>query len=406
MRKHKSDRLIGILTFLLMGVGLIVIYAIGPQRANFMNSAYGLEYDTNYFFTHQLMSVALSVVAFVAAFRIPYQKIKQYAKWIILAGIGGCIMLGVLALIGSSLASCQLGACRWIRLGGLGSFQPAELLKLGLVVYLAQLIAKNKETHTLESGDFLWPFTIVSAISLLFVVVLQKDLGTGICIIAIIFTTLWMSGIHWKYFMAAVGIILAAGVLSVITSPHRMERLLTFSGGGDTDSSYHIDNAKMAIGTGGLFGVGVGNSVQATGYLPESINDSVFAVMGETFGFVGLSLVVGCFTLLLVRILRMLRFLADEDRVLVSGVFAWVMAHVVVNISAMTGLIPLTGITLPLLSFGGTSMMFIATALGMTMQISCYTSREPLVVDDSGGGATAVRNTQARKGNQSRRRTR
>ena len=178
-----------------------------------------------------------------------------------------------------------------------------------------------------------------------------------------------------RYFLAAVGVILFAGVMSIVVSPHRMERLSTFQGGGDSDSSYHIDNALLAIGTGGMFGVGIGNSVQATGYLPESINDSVFAVMGETFGFFGLAILILAFAFLLSRLLRMIPVLEMEDGAIVAGVFGWVIAQLFVNVAAMTGLIPLTGITLPLLSYGGTSMMFVAYALGMSLQASKYTRR-------------------------------
>lgn len=145
----------------------------------------------------------------------------------------------------------------------------------------------------------------------------------------------------------------------------------------DSSDAYHIENAMIAIGTGGFWGVGMGNSVQATGYLPESINDSVFAIMGETFGFVGLVVVIGCFTALLMRLLRTANYLEnDEESLVVIGVFAWATAHVVVNVASMTGLLPLTGITLPLLSYGGTSMLFTAAALGIALQLSCYTSRE------------------------------
>lgn len=152
---------------------------------------------------------------------------------------------------------------------------------------------------------------------------------------------------------------------------------MTF-GSAESSDAYHIENAMIAIGTGGLTGVGIGNSVQATGYLPESINDSVFAIMGETFGFVGLVVVIGCFTVLLMRLLRTANYLEDtEESLVVVGVFAWATAHVVINIASMTGLLPLTGITLPLLSYGGTSMLFTAAALGVALQLSCYTSREP-----------------------------
>ena len=375
MRKHKSNRAIGIFTLLLLGVGLVVIYAIGSQRANFMNSAYGTNYSTNYFFIHQAISVLLSVVAFVAAFKIPYARLRGFAKVLMISALVACVVLALFSAIGSNLAVCQLGACRWISLGQF-SVQPAEFLKLALVIYLAQLISQHKAAHTFETRDFWVPFAIVSGLSLFFVVVAQKDLGTGVCLIAIILTMLWMSGVSLRSFLMVLAVIAVAGVGSVVMSPHRLERLMTFSGDGDADSSYHIDNAMLAIGTGGLFGVGVGNSVQATGYLPESINDSVFAVMGETFGFIGLLAILACFTVLLLNLLKVSSGLPGEESLVVIGVFAWVAAHVVVNIAAMTGLIPLTGITLPLLSYGGTSMIFISYGLGLSTQLSCYTSRE------------------------------
>lgn len=376
MRKHKSDRIIAVLTFVLMAVGLIVIFAIGPQRANFMNSAYGSDYSQNYFFLHQLVSVILSVAAFIFAFKFPYEKLRKYSKILVFIGIGLCALLAVLSVIGSSLAKCELGGCRWFNLGPLGSFQPAEFLKLGLVLYLAQLAAKWKAEGRLESRDFLQPYAIISILALVFIVIFQKDLGTGISVVSIILAILFMSGIKKKVFFVVLGVVLVGGVLSIVSSPHRMERIFTFSGGGNSDDTYHIDNAKMAIGTGGLLGVGIGNSVQATGYLPESINDSVFAVMGETFGFVGLAAVVAVFTVLLTRTLKVSMKLDAERSLVVIGVFAWIASQMILNIAAMTGLVPLTGITLPLLSYGGTSMMFVAFSLGLVLQLSCYTGRE------------------------------
>ncbi len=375
MRKHKSDRLIAVITFVLMAVGLIVIYAIGPQRANFMNSAYGSNYSSNFFFLHQLLSVALSIGAFILAFKFPFDKLKLYSKILVFIGLGLCAALALFSVMGASIAKCELGGCRWFAFGSV-SFQPAEFLKLGLVLYLAQLASKWKKEGKLESRDFLQPYAIIAVVALFFVVILQKDLGTGLAVVAICLAILYTSGIKLSYFIAVLAIVFAGGVFAIISSPHRLERMTTFSGSGDADENYHIDNAKMAIGTGGLLGVGIGNSVQATGYLPESINDSVFAVMGETFGFVGLSAVVIAFTVLLSRLLTVSTKLETEKSLVVVGVFAWVASHVVVNIAAMTGLVPLTGITLPLLSYGGTSMAFIAFSLGLVLQLSCYTGRE------------------------------
>lgn len=376
MRRHKSDRTIAALTFVLLCIGLIVIYAIGPMRANVMNSVYGSNVGENDFFIQQLRNVILSLVVIVLAFKIPYQYMRKYAKFVMFGGLILCGILFGLSLINSPLAKCELGACRWFNLGGF-SLQPAEILKLGLVLYLAQLIAERKAEGKLGSSDFWIPFAIVSILSLGFVVVAQKDLGTGIAIAAIILSMLFMSGVKMRYFIGVLAICLAGGVASIVVSPHRMERLMTFHSE-DSSDAYHIENAMIAIGTGGFWGVGMGNSVQATGYLPESINDSVFAIMGETFGFVGLVVVIGCFTALLMRLLRTANYLEnDEESLVVIGVFAWATAHVVVNVASMTGLLPLTGITLPLLSYGGTSMLFTAAALGIALQLSCYTSREP-----------------------------
>ena len=377
MRKHKSDRWVAILTFALMAIGLIVIYAIGPQRANFINATAAPDdkMSTNAFFINQLRSVILSVAAFIFAFKFPYEKLRTYSKWIMLAGLVACAILAASALASMPLAVCEMGGCRWINLG-VTTFQPAELVKLGLVLYLAQLVAKWKKEGKLESRDFLQPLIIVSVLSLFFAVIMQKDLGTGVAMVAIILAILFMSGIKMSYFVAAVAVVVAGGLFAIFSSPHRMERIMTFSGEGSSDESYHLDNALMAIGTGGLFGVGIGNSVQATGYLPESINDSVFAVMGETFGFVGLSAIVFVFYALLLRLVKTSAGLDTERSLVVVGVFAWIAAHVFVNIAAMTGLVPLTGITLPLLSYGGTSMIFVSFSLGLVSQLSCYTGRE------------------------------
>ena len=378
MRRHKSDRLIGILTIFLMGLGLIVIYAIGPMRASTLNYVYGNEdYSENYFFIRQAISVALAVGAFFLFYKIPYAKVRLIAKWLVWIGLALCLILAILAMLNSSLANCQLGACRWFSIGGI-SLQPAEIVKFGLILYIAQLISTCKRNGTFDKfKDFWLPLLIVSGLSLFFTIVVQTDLGTGISMIAIILVMLFVGGVPTRKFVIALAILLVGGILATVTSPHRMERIATFIGG-DSSNSYHIENAMIAIGSGGVLGVGVGNSVQATGYLPESINDSIFAVMGETFGFIGLLVIVSCFTVLLLRLLRTSQQLprSSEASLVVSGVFAWMAAHVLMNIATMIGLIPVTGITLPLLSYGGTSMVFISSALGLCLQLSCYTGRE------------------------------
>ncbi len=381
-RKHKSDLVILFATLALIALGLIIIYAIGPMRANVLNNTYGTDYDSNYFFLGQLRSIALSLVAFFAAFKwIPAKYIKKYAKPLMIISLVLSALLWALSMTGSSLAKCELGECRWFNLGGF-SFQPAEFVKLALVLYLADFLSRKKEEGTLGKFREFWlPLLIVCGLSLFFVVIAQGDLGTGVTLITIIFGTLLMSGIPASQYLIMVALVLVVSVGAVVTSSHRMERvdawITTLTSGESSDSTYHVDNAMLAIGTGGLFGVGIGNSVQATGYLPESINDSVFAIMGETFGFIGLFLVLIVFVAILLRMLKVAEFTRpDDDRLIVVGVFCWFLAGVVVNIMAMTGLVPVTGITLPLISYGGTSMVFLAFAIGLVLQLSCYTSRE------------------------------
>ena len=372
-----------------MALGLIVIYAIGPMRANVLNSTYGTDYEPNYFFLGQLRSVIISLVAFFVGFKvIPYKYIKKFAKPIMIIAILMSALLWVLALAGSSLAKCELGECRWFNLGPV-SFQPAELLKLALVFYLADFLSRKREAGEIGKWKEFWlPLTLVCGASLGLVVVAQGDLGTGVALISIIFGMLLIAGVPSKQYLIMLGIVLAVAVGAVATSAHRMERIHawidTISGAEVTDQTYHIENSMLAIGTGGFFGVGIGNSVQATGYLPESINDSVFAIMGETFGFVGLFLIVMVFGVMLIRMLNVASHtVAMDERLIVVGVFAWTLAQVTVNIMAMTGLVPVTGITLPLLSYGGTSMIFIAYALGLVLQFSCYTSREEVKNEDT-----------------------
>lgn len=387
-RRHKSNLVILFTTLGLMALGLIVIYAIGPMRANVLNSTYGTNYDPNSFFLGQLRSVSLSLVAFFVAFKvIPYKYLQKYSKPIMIAALAISILLWVLAKMGSSLVRCELGECRWFDFG-IVSFQPAEFLKLALVIYLADFLTrKRKEGMTGKWREFWLPLIIICGTSLALVVVAQGDLGSGVALIAIIFGMLLTSGISTRQYLIMVAIVLAGSVFAVATSEHRMQRVdawvATLTGGESSDSTYHIENAMLAIGVGGLFGVGVGNSVQATGYLPESINDSVFAIMGETFGFVGLFLVVAVFGAMLLNMLKVAEGTVEADnRLFVIGVFSWMAAQVVVNIMAMTSLIPVTGITLPLLSYGGTSMVFIAAALGFVLQLSCYTSREVITNED------------------------
>lgn len=372
---------------LLLMLGLVVMYALGPQRANVLNYAYGTHYDSNFFFNKQLASVIIAIAAFAICALLPLKWFNKYAKQIFLTGLILCLLLVVMgAILHLPIAKDTNGAYRWFYLGQLGSLQPSELLKYGVLVFLAGFLSKRvKQEKINDMQETLVPVAVLAGISLIVVVFLQKDLGTGMSLVAIIMAMLVVSGMDGKIIAKVLGAVLILGVLMIAMSPHRIERVVTFLQGdsrraaSQDDGDYHIQQARIAIGSGGLLGLGIGKSVQATGYLPEAINDSIFAVMGETFGFLGLMAILALFTALLLSILRVSARLPDMRlRLAAAGVFGWVASHVIMNIAAMTGVAPLTGIPLPLLSYGGTSMMFIAAALGLVFQISRYTSHKPL----------------------------
>jgi len=383
VRRHRPDYQILLFMGLLMMLGLVIMYAIGPQRANVLNNAYGTDYyGSTYFFLKQTLSLVLALVAFAIAATLPYSFLQKHAGKILVGGFAACALLflfGNLVHV-EAIAQCSLGACRWFSLGPFGSLQPAELLKFGLLLFAAGFLgARAKQGLINDRSQTLIPLGIVTGIALFFVIIVQKDMGTGLTLAALLGAQLLMAGLRLRTWLGVLGILFALGVLSIIIAPHRMERVVTFFSGDSSSTTdagaYHIAHAKIAIGSGGFAGVGIGNSVQATGYLPEAINDSVFAIMGETFGFVGLVAILAIFTALLLRLLKVVDHLTDVRlKLIVAGVFGWLGAHVILNVGAMIGIIPLTGITLPLLSFGGTSMVFIAAALGLAFQLSRYTT--------------------------------
>jgi cell division protein FtsW len=364
---------------LLMLVGLVIIYAIGPQRANVLNNAYGSDYGNTYFFIKQAISLAMALAAFFLAAIIPYSVFTKHGGKMLAIGLVACVVLAVAGWAHLDIAQASLGAVRWFNLGPLGSFQPAELLKFGVLLFIAGFLGVRARQGKVNSvNDTLVPIGVILAITMLFIIVIQKDLGTGMAMTSIVAAMLFVAGVNKKIGFAVLVGAAIVGVILIVSAPHRVDRIVTFLKGDNTSlsdaNSYHIEHAKIAIGTGGLSGVGIGNSVQATGYLPEAINDSVFAIMGETFGFVGLVAILTLFGALLLEILKVMDHLVDMQlKLVVAGVFGWFAAHVILNVASMIGIFPLTGITLPLLSFGGTSMIFIAGALGLVFQLSRYT---------------------------------
>ena len=386
-RKHRPDYLLVALIMALALIGLVVLFSITPALTD------GDDAASLRFMLRQGLFLVAGLVAFFIASKIPLDFWRKYGTKLFILAFIICFMLPIMGGLKIPPAYCTLGACRWYSLGKVGTFQPAEFLKFGTVLFVAGFLAMRLAQNKLESvKESLLPLGVLMFAALFVIVVMQKDLGTGVSLVAIVLTQAIIAGVKLRTIFLAVATLSAAGVAAIIIAPHRLARIATFLGQGNETADYHINQAMIALGSGGVTGRGLGQSVQAFGWLPEAIHDSIFAILGETLGFVGLVVIILIFAVLLKQIISKVDFIENTYlRLIVAGVFGWLTAHVVMNIGAMTNLLPLTGITLPLVSFGGTSMLFIMTSLGVVFAISRYTIHSKVKTEEGGERANSMR---------------
>ena len=381
MRKHRSDLLLVVLTLILMALGLLVVFAVGPRVAQFENSQSGSSFSETYFFKHHLISVVVAIAAMIAGAKIPYSFLDKHSLKIIGVGFFLCILVFIWGKIGNpgGLVTCDEGACRAFRMPGTGiGFQPVEIVKVGVLFYVSWLIKTRKKQGAIDTRELWVPVGTLIILTGILVAFGLKDFGSTVVIFAMICAMLFIGGVNLKQFGIGLGVLVLLALILIVSSPHRRARIASF---GD---NYHVENALISLGTGGLIGVGIGNSIQATGYLPEALSDSIIAIIGEVTGFIGAMGVIILFAMILIRMMSISKRTEDSAQALyVVGYAAWIFAHVIINVGGMIGLIPVKGITLPFLSYGGTSMLFVSFALGTVLQISSWTKRE-IVNEDSG----------------------
>lgn len=366
-RRHRPDYILALCIIMLLAIGLVVIYSVSPA----ISAQLGSEVNPNHFMYRQVRFLLIGVAVFLAASHIPLKFWAFVQKYIIWFAV-----ISFFFLLVPALSLEYGGATRWVHIGPI-NYQPAEILKFGLVFAMASFFAMRVKNGTLNDSKTSSAFLGIMALIALEVVILQKDLGTMIPIVAIMLMMLYLSGVSMKRFVMVAGIIGVAGILAIAGAGHRRARVLTFlNPDADTSGSgYHINQALIAVGSGGMFGKGLGQSVQAYGYLPEAANDSIFAIMAEKFGFVGLMAVFAIYGALLFRMLAIVHRAPNSYlKFVAGGIFAWMSVQAFVNIGAMLSIMPLTGVTLPLLSFGGTSLVFMMAALGVVFHISRYTT--------------------------------
>lgn len=360
--KQRADYSLGITALGLMGFGVVMIYSasvfVGERYFN----------DPIIFFKRQLLSLLIALIVWLVFQQIDYHVWKKLAGMILLVSFFLLLLVFVFDARGGSKS--------WIFVGSL-QFQPSEFTKLALIIYLASWFDKRREEiRSLKSGFI--PFvTILTVIALL--ILAQPDLGT--------FTIIFSIAVLIYFFVGAPLIHLAlGGVFSAIAfwlaiwlSDYRRARLLTFFNPSQNtlDSAYHIQNILIAIGSGGWWGIGFGESRQKRLFLPEPHTDSIFPVIVEELGFVRALIVILAILFVIIRSYRIALLAPDEfGKLLATGIASWITIQAVINIGAMLGLVPLTGIPLPFVSYGGSSLIMLAAGLGILLNISKQIKKE------------------------------
>lgn len=357
-RKKKSpsngvDKQFLIVSLLLTGIGLV---AVADASAPTALSSFS---DKYYFLKQQAVWGVLGLLIMGVLSSINYKLWEQSAVLL----FGGCLFLLFIVLI-PAFAPNLLGARRWIVLGPI-SFQPAEFMKLALAVYLAKVAANKKQFVA-----YIAPLVVVASL-----IMLEPDLGTTIVIALIGISQIFLAGISLSHIVATgIAGITAASIL-ILSSSYRRDRLMTFleQTADPLGKGYHIRQILFGLGSGGLLGVGLGQSRQKYLFLPEAATDSIFAVIAEEVGFIGALILIAIIAYYVYRGLLIASRAPDTfSRVLAGGIIAWIGGQSFVNLAAMLALVPLTGIPLPFISYGGSSLITVLSATGILLNISRY----------------------------------
>ena len=359
IKRDTPDFIIVFCTLAILSIGIIMVYS---SSAVLSFHKFG---DYYYYVKRQLLFAGIGIVAMFIVMQIDYWVWRRWAK----VGLLVCFILLVLVLI---IGVERNGSKSWI---GFGSFsiQPAEFIKIWMIIFLASMLsARQKWMSSFLRGVLPYLGLVGLAFGL---IMLQPDLGTGAVLVATSVAVLFMAGMRLTHlvFLGLVGLVGFIGL--VAAAPYRIARITAFLDPWQDPlgAGYQIIQSLYAIGPGGLMGLGLGMSRQKFYYLPEPQTDFIFAILAEELGFLGGATVLCLFALLLWRGMRVAICAPDlYGSLLAGGIVAMISIQVVINIGVVTGLFPVTGITLPLLSYGGSSLTLMLTALGILLNISRY----------------------------------
>lgn len=352
--------LLGSVSSLLI-VGLIAVHSSSYIWADFSYN------DSFFFLKRQFLFVSVGLLLMIIFSYIPYTLWDKHAKQILILSF----VLLILVLI-PGIGIVRGGARSWIGIGAF-SIQPSEFMKLGLILFLAKWLANLGKKLTSLFKGFL-PLLLLIFLSF-GLIMLQPDLGTGVVLVLTCMIMIFIAGARMKHFIS-LGIIGFVGfVLLIISAPYRMRRITAFLNPWEDPlgDGFQIIQSLYAIGPGGLLGVGLGNSLQKHFYLPEPQTDFIFAILGEELGFLGGSFVIFLFILLLWRGTKIaLKAPCAFSRYTAFGIVSMLTLQTIINVSVVIGLIPVTGITLPFLSYGGSSLTLTLASIGILLNISRY----------------------------------
>ncbi|MDP3985693.1 MAG: putative lipid II flippase FtsW [bacterium] len=354
--------------FLGLVVGLVIfgLVALSSAAGPLGYTRFG---DTLYFVKHQLLfGVVPGLIALFVMMKVPYQFWKKIALPLLVISIGLLLMVFIPGL------RAEFGTARsWVDLGFF-SFQPSEIVKLTFLFYLAAWVETRGEQGVRDIKTGLLPFLILLGI-IVGLLVLQPDTGSMAIIVLESLAVFFVAGSSLLHLVTMGGIGVGLLGLLIKLSPYRAARFMTFLHP-ELDPQgigYHINQALLAIGSGGFFGLGLGHSRQKFQYLPEVQGDSIFAIVGEEMGFLFAVILVAVFVIFLWRGLRIVRSAPDYFGMFVGiGILSWIVFQAFVNIGSMVGIMPMTGVPLPFVSYGGTAMISALAGVGVLLNISLH----------------------------------
>ncbi|WP_458413985.1 stage V sporulation protein E [Schinkia sp. CFF1] len=363
MQTNKStpDFILILATMALLAIGMIMVYSASAVWANF-------KFDDSFFFAkRQLLFAGVGVLAMFMIMNVDYWTWRTWSKVILLI----CFVLLIAVLI-PGVGLVRGGARSWLGIGAF-SIQPSEFMKMAMIAFLAKFLSENQKLVTsFRKG-------LVPSLLLVFLafglIMLQPDLGTGVVMVGTCVVMIFVAGAKISHFIG-LGLLGVGGFVALIASaPYRIKRITAFLDPWQDPlgSGFQIIQSLYAIGPGGLLGIGLGQSRQKHYYLPEPQTDFIFSILSEELGFIGGTLVILLFSLLLWRGVRIALGAPDLFGSLLGiGIIAMIAIQVIINIGVVTGLMPVTGITLPFLSYGGSSLTLMLMAVGVLLNISRY----------------------------------